>query len=375
MPTDTAPVPAASGHPVPIRTMLAVVGSVVVTVIGVEILIRLHQVVVWTLVACFLAAVLHPPVTFLVRRLRVRRSLAALMVFLFGTALFAGLGYAFVKPLADQVNVAVNDFPGYVADARAGRGTVGHLVKKYQLDTYVDQHQPDLKKALTKAEKPAVHLATGLLNTLTALATIIVMTFLVLIDGPALLRTGLAVLSKPNEERVATVVRDVVRAVAGYTGGVLGLRVLAGLGAYVALWALGIPFRGVLALWIGFATLIPLVGIVIGVIPAAVAGFIHSTTAGFAIVVIVLGLYLVQNRTLGKWINVRTIALSPLAVAVSLLAGFQLLGFLGALLAIPAGGVIHVVIRDLWSFRQAARGEAPAPPPSPAPVVRPVPGT
>jgi predicted PurR-regulated permease PerM len=261
-----------------------------------------------------------------------------------------------------------------VADARAGRGTVGHLVKKYKLDTYVDQHQPDLKNALTKAEKPAVHLATGLLNTLTALATIIVMTFLLLIDGPALLKSGLAVLSKPNQERVATVVRDVVRVVAGYTGGVLALRVLAGIGAYVALWALGIPFRGVLALWIGFATLIPLVGIVIGVIPAAVAGFIHSTTAGFAIVAIVLGLYLVQNRTLGKWINVRTIALSPLAVAVSLLAGFQLLGFLGALLAIPAGGVIHVMIRDLWSFREAARGEAPAPPPSPAPEVLPAPG-
>jgi predicted PurR-regulated permease PerM len=354
--------------------MLAVVGSVVVAAIGVEVLIRLHQVVVWTLVACFLAAVLHPPVTLLVRRLKVRRSLAALMVFLFGTALFAGLGYAFVKPLADQVNVAVNAFPGYVADARAGRGTVGHLVKKYKLDTYVDQHQPDLKKALTKAEKPAVHLATGLLNTLAALATIIVMTFLLLIDGPALLRTGLAVLKKPNQERVATVVRDVVRAVAGYTGGVLALRVLTGLGAYVALWALGIPFRGVLALWIGFATLIPLVGIVIGVIPAAVAGFIHSTAAGFAIVVIVLGLYLLQNRTLGKWINVRTIALSPLAVAVSLLAGFQLLGFLGALLAIPAGGVIHVVIRDLWSFRQAARGEAPAPPPPSAGLVLPAPG-
>jgi predicted PurR-regulated permease PerM len=127
--------------------------------------------------------------------------------------------------------------------------------------------------------------------------------------------------------------------------------VINGLFAYFALWALGIPFRGVLALWIGFMTFIPLIGIFLGAVPAAAVGFIHSTTAGIAIVVVLFAFYVVENRTLGKRINARTIALSPLAVAVSVLAGFQLLGFLGVLLAIPAAGVIHVVIRDVWAFR------------------------
>jgi predicted PurR-regulated permease PerM len=321
--------------------MVAVVGSVLLTVLGVEILMRLHQVVVWTVVSLFFAAVLHPPV-----------------VFLAGTALVAGVAYAFVRPLASQINTAVNDFPAYVADARAGRGTIGHLVKRYNVDTYVQQHQPNLKDALAVAEKPAVTVAKSLLNTLAALATITVMTFLVLIEGPAMMDAGVAVLSPPNQQKVVTVIRDVVRAISGYMGGVLATSILAGLASYIAMWALGIPFRGVLALWIGFTTLIPIVGIFVGVIPAALIGFIHSVPAGFAVVAIVLGFHLLQNRTLGKWINARTLALSPLAVAVSILAGLQLLGFLGALLAIPAAGVIHVVIRDLWRFRQAAAGPA-----------------
>jgi len=116
----------------------------------------------------------------------------------------------------------------------------------------------------------------------------------------------------------------------------------------------------VLALWIGFTTLSPLVGILLGMIPTAAVGFIHSTPAGFAIVVIVLGLYLIENRTLGKLINARTIDLSPLGVAVSVLAGFQLLGFLGVFLAIPAAGVIHVVIRDVWKFRHPPDQADPA---------------
>jgi predicted PurR-regulated permease PerM len=334
--------------------MLAVVGSVLLTVAGVKIVMKLHQVVIWTAISCLFAVVLHPAVTVMVRRLKLRRSIASLLVFLVGTASVVGLGYLFVRPLVDQVNVAVNDFPGYVADARAGRGTIGHLVKRYNLDTYVERNQPNLKNALKTAEKPAVQVAKSLLNTLTAAATIIVMPFLLLMNGPQMMEGGLAVLPPPARQKVSAVIGDIVRALAGYMGGVLATSILAGVVSYFALWALGIPFRGVLALWIGFTALVPLVGVVLGVLPAAAVGLIHSPAAGIAIVVVLLAFHLVENRTLAKRINARTIALSPLAVAVSLLAGLQLLGFLGVFLAIPTAGVIHVVIRDLWSFRRSA---------------------
>ncbi len=338
-------------RPVPIRTMLAAVGSVLLTVVVIEILLKLRHVVVWVGIAALFAIALHPPVNLLVQRFHLRRSLAALVVFLTGAIAVAGLGYVFVRPLVDQVNIAVKDFPAYVADAKAGRGAIGHLVKRYQLDTYVERNQPSLKNALTAAEKPAVKVAKGFLNTLTAAVTIIVVTFLLLLEGPTMMTGGLAVLSPPARERARTVIEDVVRALAGYFGGVLAASIVAGVVAYITLWALGVPFRGVLALWIGFTALIPLVGTVIGVIPAAAVAFLHSTPVGIAVVLILLGYHLLENRTLRKVVNARTIALSPLAVAVSVLAGLTLLGWLGALLAIPTAGVIHVVVRDVWQFR------------------------
>src|SRR5580704_9439196 len=150
--TQTPPSGPTRRRPVPVRTMVAMVGSVLVTVVGVEVLIRLHQVVVWTLVSALFAIVLHPPVSFLVRKLKFRRSLAALVVFITATILVVGLGYLFVRPLVNQVNIAVKEFPGYVADARAGRGTVGHLVKKYNIVSYVDKNEPALEKSLKSAE-------------------------------------------------------------------------------------------------------------------------------------------------------------------------------------------------------------------------------
>jgi predicted PurR-regulated permease PerM len=337
--------------------MLAVVGAIMSTVVVVDVLLKLHQVVIWIAISSLIAVVLHPAVNFLVRQLKMRRALAAIVVFLVGTVLVAGLGYLFIRPIVDQVNTSINNFSTYVTDARAGKGTIGHLVKKYDIVNYVDQNQQKLENDLKTAEKPAEHVASGLLNTLTALATIVVVTFLLLIEGPNMLEGGLGMLSPPIRERVSNVIKDVVRALAGYMGGVLATSVIAGVVAYFSLWALGIPFRGVLALWIGFTAFIPLVGVILGVLPAAIVGVIHSTPAGVAIVVIIIGFHLIENRTLGKRINARTIALSPLAVAVSLLAGFQLLGFLGVFLAIPAAGVIHVVSRDVWRLRHPDEGQ------------------
>ena len=110
-----------------------------------------------------------------------------------------------------------------------------------------------------------------------------------------------------------------------------------------------------LALWVGFTTVIPLVGAVIGAIPAVVVAFIHSTPAGIAIIVILVVYQQIENRTFAKWIMASTVALTPLAAVVSVLVGFELLGILGVLLAIPAAGVINVVIRDLWRLPAGRR--------------------
>ena len=341
--------------PVPLRTIVASVGLVLATLGSVWLVIRLRHVLIWVAIAMFFAVVLHPAVNFLVRVAHLRRTLAALVVFVLFAAALAGLGYLFVRPIADQVNVFVNDFPTYVSDAKAGRGEIGHLVKKYDIDGYVERNQNRLKSALKSAEKPAVRVGRNIVNTLAAMATIVVVTFLLLIEGPRMMAGGLAMLSPPLRQKVQIVASDVARAVAGYVGGVAATSALAGELTYLLLWILGVPFRGVLALWVGFTAFIPIVGAVIGAIPAVGVATLHSTPAGIIVLVLLIAYHIVENRTLGKWINHHTIALSPLAVAVSVLAGLSLLGFLGALLALPAAGVVHVVIRDLWDFRQSER--------------------
>jgi predicted PurR-regulated permease PerM len=326
-----------------------------VTAAAIELFLKLQKFFIWVAVAVFFAVVLHPAVDVLVRKVHLRRSLAAILVFLSGTAVFGGLGYLFVRPLVDQVNIFVNEFPTYVNDAAAGRGTIGHLVKDLGLDSYIQRNQPNLRKAVKAFEKPAVHLGRQVLSTVTAAVTIIVITFLMLIEAPRMMTSGLGALSPPLQSRVRRVLHDAARALAGYVAGVVAVSVLAATVSYLLLFSLGVPFAGPLALWVGFTALIPLVGAIIGAIPAVVVAFIHSTPAGITATIILVVYHLAENRTLERWINARTVGLTPLAVVVSVLVGLTMLGVLGALLAIPAAGVLNVVIRDLVAFRRERR--------------------
>lgn len=55
-----------------------------------------------------------------------------------------------------------------------------------------------------------------------------------------------------------------------------------------------------------------------------------------------------ENNVLQVTVMSRTVNVNPLGIFVSVLVGVELFGLLGALLAIPAAGVIQVVVRDLW---------------------------
>ena len=320
--------------------------------LAVVVIIELQRIITWLLVAGFFAIVLGPCVDFLQNRLHLRRGLAAFLVFIIGVAVFAAMIYAFVRPIVDQANHFANHFPQYVEDAKAGRGPVGKLVKKYKIDDYIDRNQARFKQALTNAGKPALTVAKDVANGLAAVVTILVLTFLMLMQGPQMLQGGLGMLSPPTADRIRHVARDCSRAVTGYVAGNLLISVIASFVTFVSLKILGVPFAEVLALWVAFADLIPLVGATLGAIPTIAVAALHSVPAGITMIVVFVAYQQFENHVLQVSIMAKTVRLNPLTVLVSVLIGVELFGLLGALLAIPAAGVIQVIARDLYDHRR-----------------------
>ena len=112
--------------------------------------------------------------------------------------------------------------------------------------------------------------------------------------------------------------------------------------------ALGVPLSPALAVWAGIWTLVPQIGGAIGGLPFILLAFTQSASTGL-IATAVFGLYLViANNVLLPVIVGKAIDASALATMAATIAGFTLLGVIGAVLAVPVFGAtksIYLALR------------------------------
>ena len=342
---------------VPMATIMTTIMMVLATAAVLILLSRTTKIITWVLISAFFAVVLTPAVNFLVK-LKFRRALATSIVFLLGIAAIGGLGYLFIRPLAEQGTSFANKLPTYVADAEKGKGPAGKLVKRYKLDDWLEKNKDELQSRAQKIFEPkqvlgvAVGTVGTVFATIAAVLTVGVLTFLMLLQGHGLLEGATHILRPDAQERLHRIGRQCARAINGYVNGNLAISVIAGLTTWIFLLIAGVPFAGVLALWVAFADLIPLVGATLGAIPTVGVAFLHSTTAGVATLIFYVIYQQIENHILQPTIMSRTVALQPLVVLISVLIGVELFGLLGALLAIPVAGIVKVIAADILAHRR-----------------------
>lgn len=355
-------------RPVPWRTIWATIGSVAVAYAAYRTYVALANIVTLIVVAGFFAIVLNPAVDLLQRRAKVRRGIATGIVFLVGLGLVVGMLYAFIRPLAEEGSTFAKDLPGYVDDARHGDGAIGSLVTRYNLDDYVQRNQERLSESFTNLGAPALDLARTVFAGVFAAVTILVLLFLMLMEAGALTGTALKLVPDQHRERVRRVSTNASRAVSGYVMGNLVISLIAGAAAWIMLALLGVPYAGVLALFVGFADLIPLVGATLGAVPTIAFAFLHSTTAGIASMIFFIVYQQFENHVLQVSIMAKTVRVNPLTVLLSVLVGVDLFGLLGALIAIPVAGIIQVVATDIYKERMSLRDQRTAAQPEAEPA-------
>jgi len=347
---------------VPYRTIVATIGLVVATYLSWLILKQIVNILQLIAVAAFFALALNPAVDFCQRKLRLRRGYAITLVIIVGIVLMTCLLYLFIRPIAEQTNAFIRNFPETVEDARNGKGQIGRLVERYDLDAEVAEAQPRIQEFVTRSSGSfgsVLGVVGTVIGTVFALLTILVLTILMLVEGPAMVRTPLVFFDEKTQGRISKVASDGARSITGYVAGNAAISVIAGTVTFITLTVLGVPSAIVLAVFVAFADMIPLVGATLGAVPTIFVAFLHSTKAGIVSVIVYVIYQQVENHVLQPTIMARTVRLNPLMVIISVLIGARVLGLLGALLAIPLAGVIQVIGRDLYDQHSGRLKGAP----------------
>ena len=364
---------AARDRGIPLPTIVVTVLVVVVVYLAANLVYRLRDVLLLIVVAGFVAVILDPVVVALQSwRIR-RRGWAVAVVTLLALLAFVGLAVAFGYPLANGIGHLADILPSYVNKAEHGKGWIGHLVRRYHVQAWVQHNESKLVDFGKSLAKPALTLGKGAFSLLISLLTIFVLTLLMLLEGPKIREGVLGLMSPARADRYSRVAREVNRSVTGYMLGNLLTSVIAGVVVLVTLMLLGVPFPFLWALWVGLVDFLPMIGGALAGIPVVLFAAGQSLTAGIITLAVFLVYTQVENHVLNPVIMSRTVRVNPLLVLVSVLVGASIGSWIGgifgafvaALLAIPSAGAIQVLVREIW---QSTAPQPPAEPVSTGPA-------
>jgi predicted PurR-regulated permease PerM len=317
---------------------------------------ELRQLLRWGVIAVFLAVALDPAVDWLQRR-RLPRSLAILLLYLALLLLIVGLVALLVPPLLAQARALGAFIVRLAGEPTGASGALQDLANRYGLGDYVGTLRGEVSRLpgrLGSAASPLLSVTRGIFGSVTALFSILLLTFFLLLDGERFVRAGLQLLSPDQRSRARRILDESARAIAGYITGNIVISLIAGGAAFVVLEILRMPYAVALALVVSIFDLIPLIGASLGALVVIIVGlFVSPVTAAILVAYFVI-YQQIENNVLQPLVYGRSVNLHPLVVFVAAVAGAQLLGILGALMAIPVAEIIRILGAEWLAARRGA---------------------
>ena len=342
--------------PVPVtltsRAVFIWISITIGALLGLALVYLARGAITWILIAALFAMALNPAVEALCRR-GLGRGRAAAIVFLVTFAALGAIGFLVIPPLINATTDFIEALPGHLRQLDAERGPLAFLERRFHLgEELVDIYERGGIAALFGLERPGAGAARAVAGTALAVIAVPFLTFFMLLDGGRWVRGFLDVLPPTARMRWERVFEGIYRTVGGYVTGNLLISLIAGTVAAVTLFAVGAPYALPLAVIVAILDLVPLVGATLALVVCGLAALTVDPIAAAIVVVVLLVYQQVENHVLLPIVYGRTVDLSPLAVIVALLIGAELAGVLGALAAIPVGGSVAVVTRELIRWRR-----------------------
>jgi predicted PurR-regulated permease PerM len=367
--------PAVAPSPTPwlsTRAIVRIVLTVVACVLALYIIYVLRKPLTWIFIAGFIAIALSGPVNFLQRRMR--RGFAVALVYAALVLVPVLIMAALIPPIVTQGNNLAQSLPGYARDLTnfvQKDARLRKLEKDYDITAKLEEQAAKLPARLGDAAGVLSDIGVGIVNSLFAAITIIVLSVFMLSSARGWL-DAMADRYPPDHARWLKRLFDRIGATVGnYVAGALLQATIAGVLAWIVLSILGVPYALPLSVVVFLLDLVPLIGATLGAIIVGVVTLFSDFPVDTVIWVIFSVIYQqVENTVIQPRIQARAVAVHPLVVLVSVLFGSTLFGVLGALLAIPVAAAIQISIREYYTFKNTPAEDMP-PPGEPAPEADP----
>ncbi len=338
------------------KVMAIVVVAVGVAVLLNHVIVEVKTTIRWTCAAIFLALALSPLVD-LIGRARIRgrslpRWLAILVAYVLFLVAFVFLVLAVIPPIVREVEGLASQLPTYVHDFEHWANDSDkfrELNEKYDITALLSHEASQLPAKLGDAAGAAKEVTVGILNNIVEAVIVLTLAFFLLLDGARQFMNITGRIREPERERVRRVGTKIAKIVRSYVSVNLLLAALAGIFTWLALELLGVDLAVPLAVLVALLDLVPLIGFTLGGFLVAIVAALHDFPTAL---LIWLALFLVyqqlQDRVVQPLFYKNAVRIHPALAVIVVLAGAQLAGILGALLAIPTAAALGAIFDEIW---------------------------
>lgn len=282
-------------------------------------------------VALLLMTIFEPMVAGLTK-IKVPRGLAVLITYILVIGILGGTIALIAPTIVEQTTSFANALPGYLSNIGITRDFSEQILSGYlgQLGNLPGQ---------------IFDLTFSIFSNFLSVITVLVFAFYMLLSRNKLDDQLASFFGEEKQKSIGKTIDELEKRLGGWARGELILMFTIGIGTYVGLLILGIPFALPLAILSGLFEIIPLLGPIFSAIPAVIIGFGISPLTGAAVIAIAFLVHQLENYVLVPKIMEKSVGVSPIITLISLAIGARLAGIVGAIISVPMVITLQVLLK------------------------------
>jgi predicted PurR-regulated permease PerM len=307
------------------------------------------HVLILVFIAVILGSGLQPFVGWIRGHVPIGRGPTILLVYGMFLAVVVGMAVVVLPAAISQLERTIASLPPFFERAREWAGTIRPVGLSRSLIALIDATARTVQPPTTATPPPGqvVQVGLTLAETVTSLLTLLTVVYFWLTEHSRLQRYVLAFVPQDRRKRARHVWNTAETRLGMWVRGQLILMSTIGVATAIAYTVLGLPAALLLGLIAAIAEAIPIVGPLLGAIPAVFVAATVSPQLALEVAGVYLVLQLVEGNILVPLVMRNTTGISPFLVILSVLIGGAAGGFVGALLAVPVAAAGEVLIEGL----------------------------
>jgi predicted PurR-regulated permease PerM len=296
---------------------------------------------------------------------RLSRSAAVVVVYLIVALLLLTAIALLVPPTVMQLTQIASHLPDYMKQVPGASGYIQDEIAKLGIRLNVEQAIQSalgsLQSYTADAIKNALNILTSLLGFFANLFFVLIISFIIALDGPTIRRVVLVnLIPKQYHDEFRFFVESVDRTFGGFIRGQIIQAFIVGIGTAIALTALDLNFVLIASLSAGLFMLIPLVGPFLALVPPFLACLAEAPDLAIGLLLALFIYQFIVVNVLMPRVMSEAVGLHPLLVFAALLVSVKIAGFWGAFFGIPVAGVLWamaVFFFERWQRAHPLNGE------------------